>query len=261
MVVTWNPDPILLSWNFITVRWYGIFFALAFISGGVLGTWILKRESKAPESLDRIMIHMILGTIIGARLGHCLFYEPGFYLANPLEILKIWKGGLASHGGGVGIILAIYIYARRTPDQPFFWILDRVGLATALGCVFIRLGNLFNSEIIGLPTHSGWGVIFSRVDMIPRHPTQLYESLAYFIVFLVLLKIYFNKDLAARQGFLSGATLIGLLPARWFIEILKENQSAFEEGWFMNLGQLLSIPLFLLGLYFMIRSRKQQHPG
>jgi phosphatidylglycerol---prolipoprotein diacylglyceryl transferase len=262
MLITWNPDPIIYAWNFITIRWYGVFFALTFISGGILGTWILKRESKPPESLDRIMIHMILGTIIGARLGHCLFYEPGFYLSNPLEILKIWRGGLASHGGGIGIMLAIYLYSRKTPGQPFLWILDRVGLASALGCSLIRLGNLFNSEIIGLPTGSNWGVIFSRVDMIPRHPTQVYESLAYFAIFIFLLILYLRKDLAGRHGFLSGATLVTILPARLAIEFLKENQSTFEEGWVLNLGQLLSIPLILLGVYFLVQSFKRKtSPG
>ncbi len=258
MIITWNADPIIFSVGFLTMRWYGLFFATAFISGGILGSWILKRESKPPESLDRIMLYMIIGTIVGARLGHCLFYEPGFYLSNPLEIFKIWKGGLASHGGGIGIVLAIYIYARKTPDQSFLWILDRVGLATALGCSFIRLGNLFNSEIIGRPTSGDWGVIFKRVDLIPRHPTQLYESFAYLGAFLILLLVYSRKDLADKPGFLSGVTLITLLPARLIVEFFKENQSAFEQGWILNLGQLLSIPFILLGFIFLFKACRKK---
>jgi prolipoprotein diacylglyceryl transferase len=256
MIISWDPDPIVFSWGILTMRWYGIFFASAFISGGLLGSWILKRESKPPESLDRIMIYMIIGTLVGARLGHTLFYEPGYYLSNPLEILKIWKGGLASHGAGIGIILAMYLYTRKTPDQSFLWLLDRVGLTSALGSALIRLGNFFNSEIIGKPTTGDWGVIFNRVDLIPRHPTQLYESLAYITIFIFLLMLYLRKELADKPGFLSGMTLITLLPARWGIEFFKENQSVFEEGWLLNLGQILSIPFFLLGLVFIVWSLK-----
>lgn len=258
MLIEWGPNPILFSWGIITIRWYGIFFALAFISGGILGTWILKRESKPPESIDRIMLYMIVATIVGSRIGHCLFYDPVYYLSNPLEILKIWKGGLASHGGAIGIIFAFYLYSKRTPDQPFFWILDRVAVTGALGSAYVRIGNLFNSEIIGLPTNADWGFIFTRIDNIPRHPTQLYESATYLVIFLILLFLYLRKDLADRKGFLSGMTLVLLLPARLMIEFLKENQSAFEEGWVLNMGQLLSILLFLVGIGFLVKAFKQK---
>lgn len=258
MILTWDPDPIIFSLGFLTMRWYGLFFASSFLSGAVLGTWILKREGKAPESLDRIMLYMIIGTIVGARLGHCLFYEPELYLSNPLEILKIWNGGLASHGAGIGIILAIYLYSRKTPDQPFLWILDRVGITAAIGCALIRIGNLFNSEIVGKPTSGDWGVIYSRIDLIPRHPTQIYESLAYLAIFFLLLGLYLRKDLASKAGFLSGMTFVTLLPARLMIEFFKENQSAFEEGWTLNLGQLLSLPFIVLGFYFLYRALKTQ---
>jgi phosphatidylglycerol---prolipoprotein diacylglyceryl transferase len=254
MIITWDADPIIFSVGFLTMRWYGLFFASAFLSGALLGTWILKRESKAPESLDRIMLHMIIGTLIGARLGHCLFYEPGFYLSHPIEILKIWKGGLASHGALIGIILSIYLYSRKTPDQPFSWIMDRVALTSPLGAALIRIGNLFNSEIIGKPTSGNWGVIYARVDSIPRHPTQIYEALAYLAIFFLLLFIYLRKDLANRPLFLMGVTMITLLPARLAIEFFKENQSGFEEGWLLNMGQILSIPFIFLGLYFIYRS-------
>ncbi len=254
MIITWDPDPIIFSFGFLTMRWYGVFFASAFIAGGILGHWILKRESKPPESLDRIMLHMIIGTIVGARLGHCLFYEPGYYLSNPLEILKIWQGGLASHGAAVGIVLAFYIYARKTPDQPFLWIMDRVGITSAIGAALIRMGNLFNSEIVGRPTTGDWGMIYQRLDMIPRHPTQIYESLAYLTIFIILVLLYLRKDFANRPGFLLGMTFLLLLPARLTIEFFKENQSAFEEGWLLNMGQLLSIPFVLLGVYLIFRS-------
>lgn len=258
MIVHWDPDPIIFSIGFVSMRWYGLFFATAFLSGGILGSWILKREGKAPESLDRIMIHMIVGTIVGARLGHCLFYEPGFYLSNPIEILKIWRGGLASHGGAAGIIIAMYLYSRKTPDQSFIWIMDRVGLTAAIGAALIRLGNLFNSEIIGLPTGGDWGFVFLKIDNIPRHPTQLYESIAYFIVFLILLAVYLRKDLAAKKGLIIGLSFALLMPARAVIEVLKENQSAFEEGWTLNLGQLLSIPFFLMGVYLVFRALRSR---
>lgn len=255
--IIWDADPVIFQWEFLTLRWYGVFFGFAFIFGAISAMWILKRESKPTESLDSIMIHMMVGTLIGARLGHCLFYDPVFYLGNPLEIVKIWKGGLASHGAGVGIILSLYLYSRKNPDQPFFWILDRAGISIALGCSLIRLGNLFNSEILGKPTASGWGIIFKRVDLIPRHPAQLYESAAYFIIFLLLLTLYLKTNAGEKPGLLSGVTLLTLLPARLFIELFKENQAAFESGWFLNMGQILSFPFILFGVYLIVRAVKK----
>jgi len=245
-------DPEIVNFGFFSPRWYGLLFALSFLVGSFIGSWIFKRENKPPESLDRILIFMLLGTVIGARLGECLFYNPSYYLANPLEILKIWKGGLASHGAGIGLFISIYIYAQKTPGQSYIWILDRCSIVVALSGSFIRLGNLFNSEIIGKPTGSAWGFVFQRIDNIPRHPTQLYESILYFFIFLILIIIYLKFDLNKVPGLLIGPFLILIFSTRFGIEFLKENQVEFESGLILNMGQLLSIPMILAGLFILV---------
>jgi prolipoprotein diacylglyceryl transferase len=170
----------------ITVRWYGLLFAMAFIVGYKILTWMYKRDGKPENDVEQLTVYMIIGTVIGARLGHCLFYNPEYYLAHPIEILMVWKGGLASHGAAVGILISMYIYSNLKKDQSYLWVMDRVVIATALGGSFIRLGNLFNSEIIGKPADVPWAFIFTKIDDVPRHPTPLYESLAYLIIFLIL---------------------------------------------------------------------------
>lgn len=253
MIIQWNMDPEIFRIGFLAVRWYGLMFAMSFLVGSFIGSWIFKRENKPPESLDRILLYMLLGTVIGARLGECLFYNPGYYLANPLEILKIWKGGLASHGAGLGIFSALFLYSRKTPGQSYIWILDRAAIVVALSGFFIRLGNLFNSEIIGKPTGENWGFVFQRIDMIPRHPTQLYESFTYLIIFIVLMTIYIKVDLNRIPGLLFGPLLIMIFGARFIIEFFKENQVQFEAGLALNMGQILSIPMILLGIVILVR--------
>src|SRR5262249_49124455 len=158
-----------------------------FVLGYLIVRWQFRIEGKPESDLDHLLIYLVLGTIIGARLGHCLLYEPRFYLSHPLQILRIWEGGLASHGGATGVLIALYLYCRRRPNQPFLWLLDRVVVPTALGASLIRLGNLFNSEILGVPTQVPWAFVFVRVSSEPLHPAQLYESLSYLLVFFVLL--------------------------------------------------------------------------
>lgn len=252
MIIYWNTDPELIRIGFVAIRWYGLLFAMAFLVGSFIGSWIFRREGKPPESLDRILIYMLLGTVIGARLGECLFYNPGYYLSNPIEIIKIWKGGLASHGAAVGLFTAVFFYARNTPGQTYIWILDRGCIVVALSGFFIRLGNLFNSEIIGKPTGGDWGFVFQRVDSIPRHPTQLYESLIYLLIFLILLLIYLRLDLDRIPGLLIGPFMIMIFGARFLIEFLKENQVAFESRLVLNMGQLLSIPMILIGILILV---------
>ncbi len=253
-VIVWNIDPVIFSWGILTIRWYGLFFACVFLIGGFIGSWMFKREAKPPESLDRLLMHMIFGVVIGARLGHVIFYDPVFYFTHPTEIIMIWRGGLSSHGGGIGLITAIFLYSRKTPDQPFLWVLDRTSFEIALGASIIRIGNLFNSEILGKPTGSDWGVIFQRHDSIPRHPTQVYESMSYFFFFMVLLFLYSKTDIGKKPGMLSGVFLVTMLPARLFLEFLKEIQSGFEAGWILNMGQILSIPFILFGIYLLLRN-------
>ena len=253
MIIHWNIHPEIFNIGFLSVRWYGLLFASSFLIGSFIGSWIFKRENKPQESLDRILIYMLLGTVIGARLGECLFYNPAYYLANPLEIFKIWKGGLASHGAGVGLFISTLIYSRRTPGQSYIWILDRGCIVVALSGCFIRMGNLFNSEIIGKPTNASWGFVFERIDDIPRHPTQLYESFIYLLIFLILITIYRNMDLDKVPGLLIGPFLILIFGARLGVEFLKENQAEFESGLILNMGQFLSIPMILVGVFVLVR--------
>lgn len=188
----WNTGPELISYGNFIIAWYGLLFATGFFLGFQIMRWVFIREGKSLLSLDKIFIYMVLGAVLGARLGHCLFYDPVYYLANPLDILKIWEGGLASHGGTVGMLVAMYLYAKQTADISFYWILDRMTLPISLGSFFIRSGNFFDSEIIGVPTSVPWAIIFSRVDDIPRHPAQLYEALVYLLLFSLLTFIYKN---------------------------------------------------------------------
>jgi len=253
MIIHWNTDPEIFRIGFVAVRWYGLMFAMSFLVGSFIGSWIFRRENKPRESLDRILLYLLLGTVIGARLGECLFYNPGYYLANPLEIFKIWKGGLASHGAAIGLFTAVYFYSRRTPGQSFIWILDRGCIVVALSGCFIRLGNLFNSEIIGKPTSGDWGFIFHRIDNIPRHPTQLYESAAYLAIFSILMLIYLKVDLNRIPGLLIGPFLVLIFGVRFGVEFLKENQVDFESGMIFNMGQVLRIPMILLGVIILGR--------
>ena len=216
---------------------------------------IYKNENKPENDLNDLIWFMILGTIIGARLGHCLFYNPEYYLSNPFEIIKIWRGGLASHGAAIGILTAIYFYSKKKKDQSFLWVMDRIVIGVALAAFFIRMGNLFNSEIIGVPTDLPWAFVFTSVDDIPRHPTQLYEALFYLITFLILFFSYKKTKGKFHDGYLFGIFLICIFGFRIFVEFLKENQTYFEEGMALNMGQLLSIPLVIYGVYLLIKSK------
>ncbi len=257
--IWWQVSPEIMKLGPFSLRWYGLLFALAFVFGYIILTKVYKREKKPLEDLEKLSVYVILGTVIGARLGHCLFYDPSYYLTNPVEILKVWQGGLASHGAAIGILIALYLFSRKKRDQNVIWILDRLVIVVALGGALIRLGNLFNSEIIGKATDVPWAFVFVRVDEIPRHPTQLYESLFYFLSFVVLYFIYNKKSTSLKQGFLFGLFLILVFGFRFFVEFLKENQSAFESSLPINMGQILSIPFVLLGIYFVFRKKMQNN--
>jgi len=188
-------------------------------------------------------------------LGHCLFYDPVYYLSNPILILKVWEGGLASHGAAIGILISLYLYSKNRSHQPYLWLLDRTVIAVALAGSLIRLGNLFNSEIIGRATDVPWAIILKRIDMVPRHPTQIYESLAYLITFIILLLLYKKFTIKTARGFLLGWFLVLVFGFRFFVEFYKENQVSFEQGMTLNMGQILSIPAVLAGIYFIIKSK------
>ena len=254
--IEWSISPEIFHLGPISVRWYGFLFAMAFVAGYFIMTWVFNKEKRPQPDLEQLSVYMIFGTVIGARLGHCLFYNPVYYLSNPVEILKVWEGGLASHGAAIGILVAVYLFSKKKKNYSFLWIIDRIVIVVALAGTFIRLGNLFNSEIIGKPTDVPWAFIFTSIDDLPRHPTQLYESIAYLIIFLILLFIYYKGFEKNRSGLLFGLFLVLVFTFRFFVEFLKENQSGFEAGMSLNMGQLLSIPFVLAGIFFITRSFK-----
>ncbi len=245
--IYWNAQPDLLHVGPLTVRWYGVLFALLFWIGFLIVRWQFLTEGKDETTLNSLLTHLVVGTIVGARLGHCLFYEPGYYLHHPLDILKIWEGGLASHGGAIGVLIALYCYCRQHPDQPYLWLLDRIAVPTALAGCMIRLGNLFNSEILGLPTSVPWAFVFAREDLVPRHPAQLYESIAYAIIFVILLAVYRRFRRETPRGLLLGLFLVTVFTARFFIEFVKQRQTAYGANLPLSVGQLLSLPFILCG--------------
>lgn len=256
--IEWSISPEIFHLGPVSVRWYGFLFAMAFVAGYFIMTWVFNKEGRPRTDLEQLSVYMIFGTVIGARLGHCLFYNPEYYLSNPIEIFKVWEGGLASHGAALGILTALYLFSKKKKNYPMLWTLDRVVIVVALAGTFIRLGNLFNSEIIGKPTDVSWAFIFTAVDDLPRHPAQLYESIAYFIVFLILLFFYYKGFEKNRNGLLFGLFLVLVFAFRFFVEFVKENQSGFEAGMALNMGQLLSIPFVLAGIIFIGKSFKHK---
>jgi prolipoprotein diacylglyceryl transferase len=256
--IEWSVSPEIFHLGPVSVRYYGFLFAMAFVAGYFIMTWVFKKEGRPQPDLEQLSVYMIFGTVIGARLGHCLFYNPVYYLSNPVEIIKVWEGGLASHGAALGILIAIYLFSKKKKNYSMLWVLDRVVIVVALAGTFIRLGNLFNSEIIGIPTDVPWAFIFTAVDDVPRHPAQLYESIAYFIFFLILLFVYYKGFEKNRKGLLFGLFLVLVFTFRFFVEFLKENQSGFEAGMALDMGQLLSIPFIIAGFIFIAKSFKSK---
>ncbi|HVD98731.1 MAG TPA: prolipoprotein diacylglyceryl transferase [Cytophagaceae bacterium] len=348
--IIWDFSPELFSIGKLTPRWYGPLFALGFIVGPIILGKIFKIEGRSQKEADTINAYMIIGTVLGARLGHCFFYEPGYFLAHPIEILYIWQGGLASHGAGIGMLTAIWLYHRKNPSQSYLYLLDRIVLTVALGGCFIRLGNLTNSEIIGIPANVPQGFVFvnsttsairetfkgqvsdvsikqngtdstmdgkylTGVDIhmkvksfgdgniremaqnnirqtiyaspeygehiilakgensisigepgregtevvmrawgIPRHPAQLYESITCLLLFFLLAFVYSRYKAATPEGMLFGIFMIWIFTLRFFYEFIKEDQVAFENSMQFNMGQLLSIPMVLIGIIVLVRS-------
>ncbi len=247
--ITWNANPeIFHLWGF-GVRWYGLFFALGFYLGYIIIERMLKKENLPVSLVDSMATYMIIATVIGARLGHVLFYQPGYYFAHPSEIIKIWEGGLASHGAAIAILFAIWIFARNN-KRTYFWTLDRIVIVTALAGCFIRLGNLMNSEIYGTTTNLPWGFIFIKDiqgDGLPHHPTQIYEALSYLLIFAYLLRYYIKHNGKPKEGYCSAMFLILVFGVRFIIEFIKLPQVDVEEKYILDLGQILSIPLVLVG--------------
>jgi len=247
----WDIEPIAISAGFLKVRWYGLMFASAFISSYMLMTWIYKREGKSTEDVDDLLWYMAISTIVGARLGHCLFYAPSYYFEHPLKIFAIWEGGLASHGALLGIVVGLYLFQSRVKES-FMWFLDRISVVCALGGSFIRIGNFFNSEIVGVPTTVPWAIIFKKIDLLPRHPVQLYEAVSYALIFIVLLQMYRTMQDRIRPGVIFASYLVMIFTARFFIEFVKTRQANYGHESWLSTGQLLSIPLILAGLCFIV---------
>jgi len=258
LIITWDVNPEIFRIGSFAVRWYGLLFASSFLFGYIIMNKMFKNENLPESVLDRLTVYMALGTIIGARLGHCFFYEPGYYLSNPIEIFKIWRGGLASHGAAIGILIALWLFVRKE-KKDYAWVIDRIAIVVAISGFFIRTGNLMNSEIYGVETTVPWGFVFLRNgETAPKHPTQIYEALAYLAVFILLYKIYWNKKGEHIQGILISLFLIFVFTSRFFIEFLKEDQVAFESAMKLNMGQWLSIPFVIGGFVWLFYSLKQK---
>lgn len=257
--IHWNMNPDLFSIGPITVRWYGLMFALSFIVGYSIVERMFKRENQNEKWLDSLLMYIVVATIVGARLGHVFFYGWDYYSQNLLEIVMVNKGGLASHGGAAGIFIALLIYSKKYTKRNVFWIIDRVVVPTALAAMAIRLGNLFNSEIYGIETAQPWGFIFERNgETVPKHPTQLYEALSYLATFGILMWMYWKTEARTKIGMLSGVFFILVFTARFFIEYIKEDQEAFEATMALNMGQWLSIPFILGGVALVVWAVKSK---
>ena len=261
LAIDWTvSSEIIEGWR--TPNWYG----LLFVSGLIIGYFVIKKifskENIPNESLDKLVLYMVLATIIGARLGHVFFYEWSYYKNHLGEIIMIWKGGLASHGAALAILISLYLFSKLVVKKPFLWILDRMAAPIAIGATFIRLGNLMNHEIVGHPANVPWAFKFHRYynetlgvyDPTPRHPSQLYEALLYLIIFGVLLFLFWKRNLWEKPGFIFGTFLILVFTARFFIEFTKEGQTARDFELALNTGQLLSIPFVIAGCIILIRS-------
>lgn len=268
--IHWNPAPEIFTIPGIDwpVRWYGLMWALAFIASHFVMNRVYRIEHRTAAALDSLTLYIILGTVIGARLGHCLFYGPWFdevnadgivinegYLSHPLNMLKVWEGGLASHGGALGIIIAMVLYCRKMKES-WLWLFDRLIIVVPLAGMFIRLGNLINSEIIGKATNVPWAFVFEQIDNVPRHPAQLYEAIFCLFLFLYLYRFWKTKRNTVGPGFMFGLFCVVLWAERFVDEFFKENQVDFENSMALNMGQWLSIPFILVGIIMIVRSRR-----
>ncbi len=256
MIFHWNMDPIAFTIPLINtpVRWYGILFALGFLIGYFLVDKYFKKKGYPSERLDTLLIYMFLGTVIGARIGHCFFYQPDYYLSNPLEIIKIWKGGLASHGGGIGLIISVLIFCKKYGFN-FLPLADLLCIPTAFEGMMIRSGNFMNSEIFGKATNGEFGIIFDRLsDNVVRHPVQLYEAISYLVITLILLALF--RYVKRGAGFVLGMFLILIFSTRIVLENYKPEQADYNENAdaLMTVGQYLSIPFIVAGVILVICS-------
>lgn len=268
LYINWNVNPEIFSIFGIHIRWYSLLFVGGFILGWYLFRGFLRREKVDEKILDPLLYTLLIATIVGARLGHCIFYQPDYYFGSMtgfLEIFQPWKGGLASHGGAIAVLIGLWWFARHYGKKypiNFLWVVDRICITIAFAGCLIRLGNLFNSEIYGDVTDLPWGFIFLRNgETLPKHPTQLYEAAAYLILGLSMLWLYKSRLEKLYSGTLFGIFLIGCFGFRFLVEFIKEPQVGFEQGMALDMGQLLSIPFILAGATVMIYSFIKKTPA
>lgn len=268
--IMWNPDTVAINLGFIAIRWYALCWLLGLVGGYFMVQWLYKDQKIGDDKFEPLFIYCFVGILVGARLGHCIFYQPDYFLSSGRHIVEMllpihflpeggWKftgyEGLASHGGTIGLMIALWLYSRRTKVK-LWTVLDNIAIATPIAACFIRLGNLMNSEIIGKVTDVPWAFVFERVDMLPRHPGQLYEAIAYFCFLFVGLYFYKKRKVEAGRGFYFGLCLALIFTFRFFIEYTKDIQVSFESGMLFNMGQILSVPFILLGVWCMYRVKK-----
>jgi phosphatidylglycerol:prolipoprotein diacylglycerol transferase len=267
--IDWNPAPEIFKIGSFAIRYYSLMFVIAFMLGLHLMKKIFIEDKIELEKLDSMFIYVVISTLIGARIGHFLFYDPQFLIEKPLEVILPFRfspkfqftgfAGLASHGAAIGIIFAMYLFSKKVLKKPVLFILDRIAIPVSAGAIFVRIGNLMNSEIIGKPTNSDYGFIFRRLgEDFPRHPAQLYESIGYLITFCILMFVYWKTDKKQKTGYIFGLFFAILWSVRFLVEFFKEKQVEGGENWILglNTGQVLSIPLILVGLFFMFRKNK-----
>ncbi len=270
--IVWTVDPILFSLGPISVRWYGLMWALGFLVGFWIISKVYQREGIPEEQTEKVFIYMLVGTVIGARLGHCFFYDFSYYAKHPLEVLCVWQGGLSSHGGACGILLSLWIFSRKVVKKSFIWVMDRIVLPVAICGACIRFGNLMNHEIYGHPTDLPWAFEFitnihrwqmgaEPIFSAPSHPTQIYESLYCLVTFAVVMFLYWKTNAREFEGFIFGVFLIMVFLTRFLLEFIKNNQEAFEDGMLLNMGQILSLPLIIWGAYLLWKSVSQMLRG
>ena len=275
LFINWDISAEIFNLGGISIRYYGLLFAVAFILGYKVEEKMFKSEGLPMAWLDKLWLYVAIATIVGARLGHCIFYDWAYYSQHPLEMILPVRfspefkftgyQGLASHGAAIGIIAGLWYYSRKVSKKSIFWILDRAVIPIALAGFFIRTGNLMNSEIVGLPTNMPWGFRFMNSDLpnpeLPRHPAQLYEAICYLFSFFVLMYLYWRTNVKKKMGFIFGAFLILIFSARFIIEFVKEVQEPWEAGMALNMGQILSIPFILVGIFMLWYSKKWPDEG
>lgn len=246
--IVWDIDPELVKLGSISIRWYSVWIALGLIVSHHVFRHIWHREGRRAEEADLVIIVAVFFSVVGARLAHCLFYQPDYFLAHPMDILKLWHGGLASHGGFIGLFCGLALLLNVFKNVSFLYLADRFMISAGIVSISLRMGNLFNSEILGKPSDAPWAVVFSRVDQVPRHPSQVYEIISYVFILFVLIRIYLRPELRLKPGIILGSGLTLYSVFRILIEFTKEGQSELDQEWAFTIGQWLSVPFTVVGL-------------